>query len=370
MTSCFNIQFFPNSKKIMRKLHKKIKYYLKQIRLSIGRIVLDKKPSKEWNQALLPNSKILFIRHDGKIGDFFVSSFVYREIKKQAPNVHIGVIVAAETCNLFETDPHIDLLYVVKKRSLFQFWLIGQKVRKEQYDIVIDLTDALRNRDIVLLRCVNAAINVGYNKTHFKLFNYNVECNDQHISLDYENALLQLGFQEMNRYYSLPNIFIPNELQVFYQENLADQEYIAINFFGVVNYKAFSLENRLKWLERLKNTYPDKLILVLTYPGVTQELKNSLPKGEYVMYEHTSTIFDSMELIKNASFVITPDTAIVHVAAALNKPILAFYMTSNIKNPRRKWLPINSENAQIYYYEHNINYIDVDTINLDCFPNK
>jgi|GEM_PF-4222719 len=75
----------------MRKLHKKIKFYLKQFRLFIGRVILDRKPSKEWHRALLPNSKILFIRHDGKIGDFFVSSFVYREIKKQMPNIHISI---------------------------------------------------------------------------------------------------------------------------------------------------------------------------------------------------------------------------------------------------------------------------------------
>lgn len=355
----------------MRKLHKKIKHYLKRFRLFIGRGILDKTPSRTWDPKSLSNSKILFIRHDGKIGDFFVSSFVYREIKKQMPNIHIGVVIVKETQNLFETDPYIDSLYVVKKRALFNFWLTGRKVRKEQYDIVIDLTDALRNRDIVLLRSVNAAINVGYNKTHLKLFNYNVDLNDEHITFDYEKALMLLGFQKMNRHYLLPNIPISNKLQTFYQEKLFDREYIAINFFGVVDYKAFSLENRLKWLVKIKNAYSDKLILVLTYPKVTQELKNSLPEGEYVMYEHTSTIFDSMELIKNASFVITPDTAIVHVAAALNKPLLAFYMTSNLRNPRRKWAPMNSDSSHIYYYEDNINTIDLDEIKLDAlFPDK
>ena len=367
----WKIQQSKIKRKIMRKLHKKIKFYLKQFRLFIGRVILDRKPSKEWHRALLPNSKILFIRHDGKIGDFFVSSFVYREIKKQMPNIHIGILAASETQNLFETNHYIDSLYVVKKRSLFQFWLTGWKIRKEQYDIVIDLTDVLRNRDIVLVRCVNAAINVGYNKAHFKLFNYNVALNDEHITLDYENALLKLGFQKIDRHNSLSDIPFSNELEIFYQEKLSKQEYIVINFFGVVDYKAFSAKNRLRWLEKIKEAYPDKRILVLTYPKVTQELKDTLPSDEYLMYEKTSTIFDSVRLIKDAALVITPDTSIVHIAATFNKPILAFYMTSNIKKPRRKWLPVNSENVHIYFYRHNINEIDIDNIQLtSLFPDR
>ena len=355
----------------MRKLHKKIKFYLKQFRLFVGRVILDKKPSKEWHRALLPNSKILFIRHDGKIGDFLISSFVYREIKKQAPNVHIGVVAASETQNLFKTNPYIDSIYVTKKRSLFQFWLTGWKIRKEQYDIVIDLTDVLRNRDIILLRCVNAAINVGYDKSEFKLFNYNIVPNNEHITLDYENALGMLGFQKMDRQYSFSDIPASSELQAFYQETLSKQPYIAINFFGAARHRTFSLENRLKWLKKLRSTYPDKAILVLTYPKVTQELKDYLPQDEYVMYENTSTIFDSMMLMRNALFVISPDTSTVHAAAALNKSILAFYMSSNPENPYRKWLPMNSENAHIYCYQHNMNEINIDMIKLDSlFPDE
>lgn len=355
----------------MRKLHKKIKRYLKRFRLFIGRGILDKTPSRTWDPKSLFNSKILFIRHDGKIGDFLVSSFVYREIKKQAPNIHIGVVVAAETQHLFENNSYIDSLYITKKRSLFQFWQIGRKIRKEHYDIVIDLTDVLRNRDVVLLRCVNAAINVGYDKSHLKLFNYNVEPNNEHITLDYENALLLLGFQKMERHYSLSDIPTSNELQQFYLEYLANREYIAINFFGAAGHKTFSIENRLKWLDKLKSTYPNKLMLVLTYPKVTQELKNLLPKDDYVMYENTSTIFDSMILIKNALFVISPDTSIVHASAALNKPILAFYMTHDPKAPHRKWFPMNSETAHIYYYQDNINEIDIEAIDLSSlFPDK
>lgn len=348
----------------MKKLHKKIKSYLKKFRLFLGRLILDKAPTRKWQPALLAKSKILFIRHDGKIGDFLVSSFVYREIKKQYPDIHIGVVVARETYNLFTTDPYIDSLYVTSKRSLLAFLKVGLNIRKEKYDIVIDLTEVLRNRDIVLIRCVNAAINIGYNQTQLKLFNRNVASNNEHITLDYVAAMKQLGFQEMERYCSFSNIQVSDDLQLFCQKNLR-KDYIAINFFGAANHKKFSIEQQVKWINRLNRDYPDKLILVLTYPKVTEQLKTRLPIGKYLMFEKTETIFDSIELIRNASIVISPDTSIIHAASALNRSIIAFYMTSDPNNPYRKWLPMNNNNSMIYHYQNNINEIDIDAVKLE-----
>lgn len=351
-------------KQKIKKIHKKIKAYLRQFRLFLGRLVLDKKPTKTWNQNNLPNCKILFIRHDGKIGDFIVSSFIYREIKKQYPNIQIGVVVSAETEYLFRNDPYIDSIYVTRKRALIPFWQVGCQVEKEQYDVVIDLTEALRNRDIILIRCVNAAINIGYNQRHLKLFNYNIDACNEHITYDYEKALMSLGLTKMDRFCSFPNIPVTNELSEFRQKCLT-QNYIAINFFGAANHKKFSLQRQLEWLVKLKKAYPDTTILILTYPKVTQELKSSLPTDQFVMYDNTQTIFDTIELVRHASMVISPDTSIIHIASAFNKPIIAFYMTANPLNPYRKWMPLNDENTSIYYYKNNINEIDLASIILN-----
>ncbi|WP_392553459.1 glycosyltransferase family 9 protein [Orbus wheelerorum] len=348
----------------MKKLHKKIKLYLRQFRLFLGRLILDKKPSRKWDQKNLSNCKILFIRHDGKIGDFILSSFVYREIKKQCPNIHIGVVAASETEALFRSDPYIDSIYVVPKRALVPFWQVGRQVAKENYDVIFDLTEALRNRDIVLIRSANSAINIGYNQRHLKLFNFNVAVNNEHITLDYEKALIMLGLKNINRYFSFPNIPVRNELRDFCQKHLSNS-YIAINFFGAAKHRQFSSKRQQEWLAKLKEAYPDKTILVLTYPKVTQELKSSLPKDQYLMYENTQTIFDTIELIRNAYKVITPDTSIVHIASAFNKPIIAFYMAANSPIPYNKWMPMNADNASIYYYQNNINEIQLETIKLN-----
>ena len=68
----------------------------------------------------------------------------------------------------------------------------------------------------------------------------------------------------------------------------------------------------------------------------------------------TQTIHDSIALIRHAQAVLTPDTAIIHIAAALNKPIIGLYRqdAQNYAN----WYP-KSENAQIIWVNQHIQEI-------------
>ena len=51
-----------------------IKSFLRTLRLKIGKQILDKKTPLA--SIIFPPKSILFLRHDGKIGDYVVSSFV------------------------------------------------------------------------------------------------------------------------------------------------------------------------------------------------------------------------------------------------------------------------------------------------------
>lgn len=70
--------------------------FLQNIRIAIGKQLLDKSviPLTDNPLALCPVRKILFLRKDSKIGDMIVSSFVFREIKKNDPSIKIGIVCA------------------------------------------------------------------------------------------------------------------------------------------------------------------------------------------------------------------------------------------------------------------------------------
>ena len=53
--------------------------------------IFDKK-KKDVEMDLSKIKRILFLRTDGKIGDYIISSFIFREIKKYYPNIKIDVV--------------------------------------------------------------------------------------------------------------------------------------------------------------------------------------------------------------------------------------------------------------------------------------
>ncbi|MFA1488028.1 lipopolysaccharide heptosyltransferase family protein, partial [Haemophilus influenzae] len=106
---------------------------LKVLRLKVGKWMLDKSSKSNNPQSLKHPKSFLFLRQDGKIGDYIVSSFVFREIKKFNPLIKIGVICTKQNAYLFQRNNNIDKIYIVKKRSILEYIKKALSIRKERY---------------------------------------------------------------------------------------------------------------------------------------------------------------------------------------------------------------------------------------------
>ncbi len=297
---------------------------------------------------------VLFLRQDGKIGDYIVSSFAFREIKKANPAIQIGVICSAKNRQLFENNPHIDALHEVQPKSTLSYYQVGKSLAG-QYDAVIDPTLSLRPRDLLLLRTLNAKYYVGLNKANYQLFNLNIANSQQHFADVYAQALQELGFADISTQPELSsNPASEAAVQDFLQQNHL-QDYIALNFFGAANSRRFSLEAIGQTLTAFQAAFPAQRFILLTYPEITPSLVALCQQQpNATLYANTQTIHDSIALIRHAQAVLTPDTAIIHIAAALNKPIIGLYR----QDPQNyaNWHP-KSENAQIIWFQQHIQEI-------------
>ncbi|QPB41861.1 glycosyltransferase family 9 protein [Rodentibacter haemolyticus] len=326
---------------------------LREIRIKLGKFFLDRKISQ--NLTTLEPQKILFLRQDGKIGDYIVSSFIFREIKKYNSNIQIGIICTRQNSYLFEQNPYIDELYLVKKRSIVDCIRQGLKLRQENYDVVIDPTLSIRNRDLLLLRLVKAKIYVGYQKQQYKLFNYNIDEEYIHFSTIYRLVLEKINIPCQDNSYDIPcNKKAENKIKRFLQSNNI-KDYIALNFFGAGKNRKFSDENILNWIEYICHNSHLPIIL-LSYPAVTEKLNVTIKALDNVfLLENTENIFDNIELIRLSNLVISPDTSIVHIASGLNKPMIALYSNDEVNFSH--WHPNSKNLLYLLRYELNINEI-------------
>lgn len=343
----------------------KLKDFLRQWRLALGKWVLDKKVT-EYNSVSSPKS-ILFLRQDGKIGDYIVSSFVFREIKNFDSSIKVGVVCSRQNAYLFEKNPHIDQLYFVKKKSIVDYIKNGLKISKQGYDLVIDPTIMLRNRDLLFLRLIGAKNYLGYLKKDYKLFDLNLLQTDIHFSEIYRQALEKVGIPVKSMQYDVPfSKKERNDILQFLQKNQI-QNYFAINFYGASSSRKFSDENVRKMLRYLQNQKAGRKIIILGYPDVNEKLKNIASDFSNVFVYDIQNIFHTIELIRYCEQIISPDTSTIHIASGFNKPIIGIYSQDQVNF--NHWKP-TSTTVNILFYEKNINEIFPEQLLEEWFKNK
>ncbi|MGC6406520.1 glycosyltransferase family 9 protein [Bisgaard Taxon 45] len=338
----------------------RLKDSLRVLRLQLGKQLLDKKSrSSEINSAV---KSILFLRQDGKIGDYVVSSFVFREIKKFNPHIKIGVICTKQNAYLFKQNPYIDQLYYVKKKNILDYIKCGLAIRKAQYDLVIDPTIMIRNRDLLLLRLINAKNYIGYQKADYGLFNINLE-GEYHFSELYKLALEKANIPVQDMSYDVPfDAQSAVEITEFLQQKQLEN-YLAINFYGAARIKKVNDENIKKYLDYLTQMTAGKKFVLLSYPEVTERLQQLSSGYEHIVVHNTTKIFHTIELIRHCDQLISTDTSTVHIASGFNKPIIGIYKDDPIAFTH--WRPRSQADTHILFYKENINELSPEQIDPD-----
>ena len=243
-------------------------------------------------------------------------------------------------------------------------YFLAKKLRKENYDIIIDPTELLRNRDLFFIKNIGAKINFGYNKSNVPLFNKNIDRNSKTMLEVYKEILENLGFSDLNLDYEVPINMTSEKNVEEYLKNNGINKFIAINFFGASKRRKFKVSKAINLLEKIQKKYPEYKIIILNSPKDKKTILSimKIMKGNNIYYnEDFKTIHDAISLIRKSEIVVSPDTAIVHIAEGLKKDIIAFY--SEDKKNYEKWkLSNNEEKNKIYFYNENINNLDIKFI--------
>ncbi|MBP6116341.1 MAG: glycosyltransferase family 9 protein [Neisseriaceae bacterium] len=351
---------------------KTLRLAFKRFRLYLGRLYLDRRLAPAVLPLTHPQPHILLVRHDGKIGDYVVSSFVFRELKKQWPQATISVLASAKNQGLLTQNPYIDHVHVVTQKSRRHFKQLGHELaQKRPIDVLIDPTEVLRNRDIVLIRACQAPINAGYDKDHFGLFNLNVPKNDQPMAAVYLEILRRLGCPQPDGRYELPDTSRAAAKVAKFIATLPAGPLLALNLHGDGRRRQFTHERALTLIHTLRQLYPSHTVVILSQPSQQQAIAAlcaHLADPRVRFLSDTTSIDDSIEIMRRSSGIISPDTAIVHIAAALACPLLAFY--SDDDNNYAKWHPNTAAPLQVIRYHDHIDQADLTLISPSLFSSK
>ena len=361
---------------MIRKINASFQNFLRKQKVKIARLLWDKKEKVNISGEKLieKNSinSILLLRDDGKIGDMVVSSFVYREIKKQYPNIKIGVVTRKGAIDIIKNNIYVDKIYEYKKSNSY-LKKLAKEIAEEKYDLLIDTSTILREKQIMFINKCKCRINLGVEKDNWGLFDVSIsEDSNAHITRRFVKILEKLGIKNIKSNY---DIQISDEAVNRVIEKIKKEEAIQeienkkrtiLNPYAASKHRSFNRENIEKIIKLLLKKTDDE-IYILGHGENKKEvvdIKNKINNGR-VHYLDLKGIEEVIALVQNSELVISPDTSIVHIGVGLDKKVIAIYREDIVGNNSVLWGPNSDKAIQIFSKENkddDINNFDVNEI--------
>lgn len=260
--------------------------------------------------------KVLVIRFSS-IGDIVLTTPIIRCIKSQMEGVELHYITKEENQQILSANPYIDKL-VFLQSSLFETL---QMLRKERYDYVIDLHNNQRTWLIKLMLGVKSFSFPKINVEKWLMVNFNVNhLPTMHIVDRYFKAVSTIGVKNDEK-----------GLDFFIHETLPEkfptsQPYIAWVIGAKQQTKQLPVHKIIEALN--SSSFPKvKVVLLGGKEDImrAEEITAATPNIGALSLVGKCSLQASASVIKHAEVVITNDTGLMHIAAALQKPILSVW---------------------------------------------
>lgn len=308
------------------------------------RVVLNFLLNKRKKEAIDTKklNKILLIRNS-KIGDAICCIPLLRELNKNFPKTQIDIYAGHDNYFIFEKLSYCDKIFIKyrKRHSYKTLWqVILMKFRR--YDLIIEAVPMKFGTELAvwfmkakwifaLGKFIDDQKALKLSREDLSFYDALVCHNEDTHTVEFLSGFLPfLGIKD----YSVKMEFPYDKERHSYAKNFLSQfdkkkGLIALNVDA--SKKRITLyKDDIVYLSKLLGDY---FIVILSLPSRQEEIKKIILEEKLsnctVSYK-TQTIFDAAELVRSCDMLISPDTSFIHIASAINLPVIGFYYKENI----------------------------------------
>ncbi|HNY49684.1 MAG TPA: lipopolysaccharide heptosyltransferase II [Smithella sp.] len=271
------------------------------------------------------NSKILVTRFSS-LGDIVLTTPVYHNLKLSYPECKIYVAVKEKFSDILEGNPYIDNLIVLKNgESLFS---LIRRIRSENFDVFIDLHNKVRSFILRLFCGIPRIIVYRKNTVSKYLYIKNSRKGNfltQHTIEKYLDVLQEVGIQPTIK---SPEIFVDHNLNDFCERHNIRQNdlLVGINPGSVWPTKKWLPERFAEVADWLTAHYGAKIVVIGSNndrDDINKVLAAS--KHPHIDLCGKTSLRELATVISQCALFITNDSGPMHIAAALQVPLVAIF---------------------------------------------
>lgn len=336
------------------------------------------------NELLEKSNKILFLTHLA-LGDFTYMQNYFKAFHEKYPHIKIDIWVdqlrgksilwrgrREKKDILFDWLESCDFVNKVYKNtnSFLGFLNFLKLAKKENYPLIVSLGVARGHRYAKYAKIISRnAFNVGLKKrtrfanfikkNRFKKLNNFINCEDvennynSHIVDTYSKVFEQFFGIKVLRENTFPFISFPKKWSYFgklkfvkwgiLNKERPGQRVVFINSFAKTKKRCWSLEKVLDLIGnfQLDDNFYDTNFIVNVLPQEYKRFKqalDSLSSKRIFLFTVDFNFFQLPAVISLCDLVVSVETSVIHLAAALKVPVVALMRQKN-----KKWFPLGTK---------------------------
>lgn len=287
-------------------------------------------------KELLSSLNILVIKLSS-MGDVVLVTASLRALRKEYPQAKIYCLVGKESRRILQNCPYLDGIIIDDSREKGKAWLLwavflSQRLRKYRFDKVVDFQNNRKSHLLAFLSFPRESYGFDNGKWSNFLTHPLKEYRKDIPAVEHQFQLLQkMGIASIKN--SALELW-PSPKDRQYVQELLDAEWLGnVTRMVGINIAASQKWQTKNWpvehIAKLCDLLSAKSIRVLITgmikdkPLLEQVLK--LTKSKPAVFVGRTDILQLAALIERCKVYITPDSAPLHVAAAMKTPLIAFF---------------------------------------------
>ncbi len=290
--------------------------------------------------------RILLLRQD-RIGDVLVSTPVLRALRSRYPKAELHMLLSTNNIAVEHAiAPYVNetILYRKSARGLASAL---QRIRANRYDVVVDLMDNPSTTSTLFTRLSGAHVKLGIDKANAGVYTHVVPLLDRatvHIARRLAELLQPFGIAPDLVDLRPSYLVTEAERQALASRNqinlTQDNFRLGVNASGSGKGRQYPVEATARILNTIAERYPQCTVYLVSDHRNVAWVSDVASRTSARAIKPSPSFHEAAGVWSLMSAIWTPDTSIVHLAAAFNIPSCVMYVHNNPN--LLPWYPIGS----------------------------